>query len=84
MNFPVISPTGALASGAYTTYMIQYDGELASYIQQQLGGYYTEDTINDWSALWDRTMYDIQQQVTDLSNCISSVQAKITMIQNAI
>ena len=84
ISYPKISPTGALSSGAYTSYMLTYNANLASYIIQQLNGNYTYDTINEWNDKWTDTLNDVQSQVTELTERISDIQAKLTMINNAI
>lgn len=84
VSYPPILPTGAMSSGNYTSYMITYDTLLADYVLQQLNNNYAQGTINDWSDLWNRIMRDVNCQVTDLTDRLNKVQAKITMIQNII
>ena len=85
VSYPVISPTGAMASGDYVDYMLSYNDELEKYLLYMLTtNYYNTCTINDWSSQWSRQVGDVQSQVTELGTRIANVQAKLTMIQNTI
>ena len=84
VTFPVISPTGALASGDYVNYMLTYDQALANFVQQQLMNCYSADQINDWNLLWTRILNDVQSQVTDLNERTSKIAAQITMLSGVL
>jgi len=84
MNFPVILPTGAMASGQYTDYMISYNTLLTTYLIDRLGGCYGVETISDWENIWDRMLSDVNSEVVTLTKCVSDIQAKLTMIQNSL
>ena len=84
MYLPTISPTGALSSGAYTTYMLGYLNAAMDDISDGLVNYLSDEQLDGWDTQWDRQVTDLTADVTDLSTRIGKLRSKIRMASDAI
>lgn len=84
MSLPTISPTGAMSSDDYLTYMIAYlDGSL-TILKSDIDSYLVDQTATDWYNKWDTILDDLTLKITTLNTDINTVKAQITMLNNAI
>lgn len=79
-----ISPTGALSSGDYVSYMIDYlDGAMDD-VSDGLVVYLGASQRDGWDDLWDRQVRDLTADIVDLSTRIGKIGPKVRMVSDAI
>ena len=83
MPMPPISPTGAMSSGDYVSYMFSYLPGAIKSVQSDLKAYVSAEIISDWSTMWNRTVNDINTEVTTLGSTINNLSAQVTMAKIA-
>lgn len=84
MSLPDILPTGAMSSGVYTDYMITYLDTALESILDQLDDYVGSVKLEDWYAMWTRTVTDINTKITTLSSDVSKLKSQCSMVRDAI
>jgi len=84
MGMPPIAPTGAMSETDYVNYMIDYNNAAADQLADELNDYVTQSTINDWEAMWERIVLDVDSKVTELEAATSKIKAQMTMVSDAI
>lgn len=84
MSLPPILPTGAMASGDYVIYMLDYINTAMDSVTSSLKDYFGNSTIQDWSNQWTRTSNDIATIVTTLEDDVSKMKAQTQMVDDAI
>ena len=84
MSMPPIAPTGSMSSTEYVEYMIDYNNAAADELAEELEDYVTQNTINDWEALWNRILFDVDKKVTDIETATNKLKAQVTMVSDAI
>ncbi len=84
MTIPAVGPTGAMASGAYVTYMIDYFLTALTSLETQLDTYLVNKTTTDWDSKWDQLMDDVETKTVELNADVSGVQSQIMMVRNAV
>ena len=84
MTIPTIAATGAIASGAYATYMEDYLDQCLISLEAEIKNYVADKTITDWYARFDDVLDDMGTKVTTLETSIDTVKAQIMMIKDAL
>lgn len=84
MSMPPIAPTGSMSSTEYVEYMIDYNNAAADKLAEELKYYVTQSTIDDWEAMWERIILDVDNKVTDLESATRKIKAQLTMVADAI
>lgn len=84
MSMPPIAPTGSMSSTEYVEYMIDYNNAAADELAEELKYYFTQSTIKDWEAMWERIILDVDNKVTDLEAATRKIKAQLTMVADAI
>lgn len=84
MSLPTISPTGSMASGVYTDYMIGYLSDADTSLNKQLNSYVGAITLKDWYAKWDDLLDGVEARVTTLETGIATLKRKILMLKDGI
>lgn len=84
MSLPDILPTGALASGAYVDYMLDYLDGACDSVTDELDTYWGKSTLEGWNTQWTKTKNDIDLDVTDLNTAIATIKAQIRMVDDAL
>jgi len=84
MAYPPVGPTGAMASGDYVDYMIQYNNGYADYILDELNDYVTTSTVYEWGSMWNRILKDTSKQVTTLEAAVAKLKSQAYMAKDAI
>jgi hypothetical protein len=84
MSLPPIDPTGAMSSGDYVSYMLNYNNKACDSLMDQMSHYHTQDTINDWNAKWITILEDVSADVTIQETAMSKMKSQTVMLGNAI
>jgi len=84
MAFPPMSPTGAMSSGDYMSYMTDYCTKCVDSLNGEANKYYTKDTVNDWEALWERILDDTSAKITTLETAVAKINAQCRMVKDGI
>lgn len=84
MTLPVISPTGAMASGAYVDYMLGYVNSAETSIDTDLALYWGDHSIDDWYSQWKRITSDLSADLTTMDTDLTKIKAQIRMVSDAI
>lgn len=84
MTLPPMSPTGAMSSGDYMSYMTDYCTRAIDSLEHEADKYYTKDTVNDWEALWGRILDDTSSKITDLETAVAKLNAQCRMVKDGI
>jgi len=84
MTFPIISPTGAMASGDYVTYMIGYVGEYIDAFEDELSDNVGNQTIDAWDKRWGEVLTKIESKITELNEDIADISRKVLIAKNKV
>jgi hypothetical protein len=84
MALPPIAPTGAMASGEYVDYMMQYNSDAETYIEGELPKYMTASTMADWDNKWNRILADVASEVVVLGAAVQKMSSQVRMIADAV
>lgn len=84
MSLLPILPTGAMASGEYTDYMIGYLGNAMEDFADQLEDYLASVKAEDWYNKWSRTSTDINSKVTALNTDVTKLKNQCKVAQDII
>jgi uncharacterized protein YukE len=84
MSLPPISPTGAMASGDYVDYMVEYLNYAMDSELDQLEYYLSGQVFDAWGVQWDRQITDLNSAVVALSSRINKLSAQARMATDAI
>ena len=79
-DLPPISPTGAMASGEYTDYMVGYDNSAEDVEIENLTNFSTMQTMEDWYKLWVRILGDVTSRTAKLEKSVNTLSQQITVI----
>jgi len=81
---PPIAPTGAMASGEYTDYMIEYDNSAEDVIADNLTEAGTLQTMENWYKLWVRILGEVDTRITKIESSVSAMKQQIVVIDSKI
>ena len=84
MTLQTISPTGALSSGDYVTYMLTYLPDAITDLSSQVSNYIPDQVATDWYNRWDEVLDGISTRITTLNSDISEIQSQVMMLRDAI
>lgn len=84
MSMPPISPTGAMASGEYTDYMMTYLSSAIDYVDDQLSAYLGEETLGEWESRWNVSILDVNTMITDINNRVGKLTAQSRAAKDGI
>ena len=82
--FPPIGPTGAMASGEYTDYMILYDNQAEDIEIDNIANFSTMQTMEDWYKRWVQILGDVNARTAKLEKAVNSLSQQITVIDTQL
>ena len=80
MGLPSIQPTGAMSSGTYVEYMINYLSDASGSLKKDLDGYWGQATMTDWSDQWTRITNDLSKTLVSLQKDINIMNTQLQII----
>jgi hypothetical protein len=83
-DLPPIDPTGAMASGEYTDYMISYDNQAEDVEIKNMEAFSTMQTMEDWYKLWLRQIAEVNTRVSSLEKSLNSMGQQIMVIDTQL
>jgi hypothetical protein len=83
-DLPTIDPTGAMASGEYTDYMIGYNNLAEDVIADNLTEASAMKTMEDWYLLWGRILGEVNTRVTTIESSVQKLYQQIKVIDSKI
>jgi len=83
-DLPPIDPTGAMASGEYTEYMIGYDNLAEDVIAENLAAFSTSTTMEDWYLLWERIIAEVTARTDKLESSLNTLSQQIMVVDTQI
>ena len=83
-DLPPIDPTGAMASGEYTEYMIGYNNLAEDVIADNLTEASAMQTMEDWYLLWGRILGEVNTRVTTIESGVQKLSQQIKVIDNQL
>ena len=84
MSLPPIDPTGAMSSGSYVDYMIEYLNTAMDSEATQLEAYLGGQVLDSWSSQWVRQVADLSAEVVALNVRVNKLRAQASMATDAI
>jgi len=81
MDLPIIAATGAMSSGAYVEYMIDYLTTALDDVDTELDSYVANKTVTDWYYRWEEILADTTTRVSTLESNMSKIKAQLRMLK---